>query len=271
MGASQSTVADIEDAHTPCGCEEEKQKSCETVCEYNPSLLGTVKKLYTRHILLCTGEMDWAPKIVHEEGSFAAQLAKEVKLRVKSGEVETSPMITAISEPSSHAHTKDSIDIIVFPEAVRYSALRPADIPLFVQQQVVEGHIASLPHHLLDFDKLVLVCTHGNRDRRCGRLGPETMESIGAMLDGRGVGEERVRVRGTSHVGGHKHAAVVIVYPEGDWYGQMTRKNAEELVECYLANTRYHSHWRGKMGEEAADSLRRGESHSEREEMLFAK
>jgi hypothetical protein len=254
MGTSQSTVTDIEDAQTPCGCEGEKQAACDAVCEYNPSLVGTVKKLYTRHILLCTGEMDWAAKILHEEGSFAAELSKEVKRRVKSGEVSTAPLITAISEPS-HTHTKDSIDIIVFPEGVVYPGVTRGDLGVFVQQQVVSGTIAaSLPHHTLPFDRLVLVCTHGSRDRRCGRLGPETMESIGAMLDRRGVGEERVRVRGTSHVGGHKHAAVVIVYPEGDWYGQMSKKNAEELVDCYLAGSLYHSHWRGKMGEEAEQS-----------------
>jgi hypothetical protein len=49
----------------------------------------------------------------------------------------------------------------------------------------------------------ILVCTHGNRDCRCGETGGELVRALKAEIKTRGL-EEKVRVGEVAHVGGHK-------------------------------------------------------------------
>ena len=64
------------------------------------------------------------------------------------------------------------------------------------------------------------VCVHGTRDPRCGEIGPQLISSLQESLAALGDSEhvEDVRVHAVSHVGGHKFAANLVVYPQGDWY-----------------------------------------------------
>jgi hypothetical protein len=54
-----------------------------------------------------------------------------------------------------------------------------------------------------------------------------------------------VAVAGSSHIGGHKFAGVLVVYPEGDWYGLITKRNVSELLDNVMNGTRYLKGWRG--------------------------
>ena len=95
-----------------------------------------------------------------------------------------------------------------------------------------------------------MVCTHGQRDKRCGRIGPLVIKKLRELLAAKNVPETDVAVRATSHIGGHKYAGTLIVYPEGNWYGQMSERNAEDLVDAYLSldpMTVIAKNWRGKM------------------------
>ncbi len=53
----------------------------------------------------------------------------------------------------------------------------------------------------------LLVCTHGARDRCCGSMGTSLARNVAPRAD--------VRVRRTSHLGGHRFAPTVLVLPEG--------------------------------------------------------
>lgn len=80
----------------------------------------------------------------------------------------------------------------------------------------------------------VYVCTHGMRDCRCGVVGTELVEALRAQVAQHAQlcasqGHEpakRVRVLPISHVGGHKWAANALVYPHGDWYGNLRVSDA---------------------------------------------
>lgn len=50
-------------------------------------------------------------------------------------------------------------------------------------------------------DTVVLVCTHGRRDLRCGRLGPLIVDEFRRLIQEKGL-QEKVEVWGTSHFGG---------------------------------------------------------------------
>lgn len=63
-------------------------------------------------------------------------------------------------------------------------------------------------------EPLVLVCTHGQRDRCCARLGAPVASALGGT--GRGL------VLRTTHLGGHRFAPTALVLPLGLMYGRMT-------------------------------------------------
>ena len=152
------------------------------------------------------------------------------------------PKLTATDEPSSSLE----YDLLVFPEAVRYSGVDAKTWPAILAEHLVEGRIsAAAPHRPLTGHH-VFVCVHGARDERCGRCGPPVRRAIEAACEASGTTD--VTVRATSHVGGHKYAANVLVYPEGVWYGYARPEDAERIVSEHLRERRIvQDLWRGSM------------------------
>ncbi|KAH7890466.1 Sucrase/ferredoxin-like-domain-containing protein [Phlebopus sp. FC_14] len=107
------------------------------------------------------------------------------------------------------------------------------------------------------------VCTHGARDCRCGETGGAVVRAIRDELrrrKERGAADPsgRVKLAEVAHVGGHKYAANVLVYPHGEWLGEVKPDNVREILDAILGRpTRpmtdaetpiCPSHWRGRMG-----------------------
>lgn len=72
---------------------------------------------------------------------------------------------------------------------------------------------------------MVLVCTHGQRDRCCARLGIPVYRAL-AQLDAANVWE-------TSHVGGHRFAANVLSLPDGYCWGRVEPSEAAALLAAH--------------------------------------
>ncbi|CAE6516362.1 unnamed protein product [Rhizoctonia solani] len=108
----------------------------------------------------------------------------------------------------------------------------------------------------------VYVCTHGSRDCRCGDIGGEMVQALRAMKRPdvrvfdighalRAMKRPDVRVFDIGHVGGHKWAGNVIVFPSGDWYGNLRPEDMPQLAEHITGPDRiepWWAHWRGRMG-----------------------
>jgi (2Fe-2S) ferredoxin len=101
---------------------------------------------------------------------------------------------------------------------------------------------------------IILICSHGTRDARCGVLGPLLAAEFRRQLAQAGIvptdeashesGSAVASVGMVSHVGGHKWAGNVIVYlpPEGVgmgknalagkgvWYGRVEPRHVEGIV-----------------------------------------
>ena len=71
-----------------------------------------------------------------------------------------------------------------------------------------EGEAVTSP----SAEHLVLVCTHGRRDRCCGARGTELALTLQSNLGQLGAGTSLAR---TSHTGGHRYAPTALVFPEG--------------------------------------------------------
>jgi (2Fe-2S) ferredoxin len=226
----------------------EEVSSAKVVCGRNDleQLAGTVK-FYERHVFVCSGVAEW-PARVELDGGFVQALVEAVAPFVESMTLKVK--LTACDEPSFGRPERPGTgyDLMIFPDNVRYLGVRESEIPLIVQEHLLNNCICDqIPHEPLA-GWHVFVCVHGRRDERCGACGPPLAERFRAELARRGLTQE-VAVRKTSHVGGHRYAGNVLMYPGGDWYGCVSPDDVSQIVEKHLEDGELvTSLWRGRMG-----------------------
>jgi hypothetical protein len=86
---------------------------------------------------------------------------------------------------------------------------------------------------------LLLVCTHGKRDRCCARYGQKVCEAL-----------QRHAPRGwawqSSHVGGDRFAGNVVTMPEGLYFGRVEPDAVQPLIDAYRSGRIDLDHYRGR-------------------------
>ncbi len=192
------------------------------------SLADTVKP-YFRHFLVCTGTTDWPPRIEEADG-LLGRMARDV--RALRDLAPVSPKLTATDEPSRDP----GLDLLVYPDAIRYHGVDERGWSAILRDHVQGGAVAEGVRTSPLARRAVLVCVHGARDERCGCQGPGILRELRLACADAGLD---VEVRATSHVGGHKYAANVVVYPEGVWYGMVRKEDVPTIVREHLAGGRY--------------------------------
>lgn len=87
----------------------------------------------------------------------------------------------------------------------------------------------------------VLVCGHGSRDRCCGGSGTRlAVEARAAIPD--------VRIRRTSHLGGHRFAPTALSMPDGRVWGFLHAEALSAIVDRRLHPIEARDHYRGHVG-----------------------
>ncbi|EME47262.1 hypothetical protein DOTSEDRAFT_69267 [Dothistroma septosporum NZE10] len=143
------------------------------------------------------------------------------------------------------------IRAFMLPEKLHksYSNLSQDQRDSLLRQPDYQKQFASRPVNEI----VVLVCGHGGRDERCGKLGPILIEEFEEKLQAQNIAilkapEEMehnkmtARVGSISHIGGHKWAGNVIIYippsfkgnalaGKGIWYGRVGPEHVEGIVE----------------------------------------
>ena len=191
------------------------------------AIAGTVKP-YHRHALACTGTRDWPERLEDAEG-LLGRMARDVRDR-REGPLLI-PKLTATDEPSRGA----GIDLLVFPDSVRYVGVSRASWPSVLKGLTTEEPSGAVPCEPFP-GRWLFVCVHAARDERCGRCGPPLLEALRGCCEEEGLAD--VVVRATSHVGGHKYAGNLLIYPEGVWYGTVTPEDAARIVRDHLRGGR---------------------------------
>lgn len=87
--------------------------------------------------------------------------------------------------------------------------------------------------------QLVLVCTHGRRDPCCRRLGTPVYEALRARV-------EPERLWRSSHHGGHRFAANVLVLPAGIQLGRIGTGDVERVARLLDDGRIPLEHYRGR-------------------------
>ncbi|KIM27777.1 hypothetical protein M408DRAFT_24150 [Serendipita vermifera MAFF 305830] len=81
----------------------------------------------------------------------------------------------------------------------------------------------------------ILVCTHGARDCRCGDRGSVVVRLMREYLRAKPALAAQVVIGEVSHVGGHRYAPNILVYPHGEWYGTLQPEQVESFMDSLLA------------------------------------
>ena len=120
------------------------------------------------------------------------------------------------------AHDRtDVTEITFYPAGMRFESVRIEDaadvVSGYVRGTLTSGAIATRP--------MLLVCTHGQRDRCCARFGLALTRALDACEE-----REHVDVREASHLGGDRFAPTVLVLPSGHMYGHLTPDDAPALL-----------------------------------------
>lgn len=147
------------------------------------------------------------------------------------------------------------------------------EVPVVSMKNVVEvgsklrEHTESRPPSGMEAsvsdDIHLYVCTHMARDCRCGNTGSAVASALRTELRRRRDLDHRdpstrVQLAETAHVGGHKYAGNVLIYPHGEWLGLVRPEDVPDILETVISKPARPfnfddepicpSHWRGRMG-----------------------
>lgn len=86
---------------------------------------------------------------------------------------------------------------------------------------------------------LLLVCTHGIRDRCCARYGQALAREVHRHVEPEWVWQ-------STHVGGDRFAGNLVLLPEGLYFGRVGRADAAPLLTSYLAGRIELPFYRGR-------------------------
>jgi hypothetical protein len=94
-------------------------------------------------------------------------------------------------------------------------------------------------------DPVFLVCTHGKRSVCCARLGVPLAQALAARHPG--------QVWETTHVGGHRFAANLVILPHGLYYGPVSPGLAAAAIDAYQRGAVLPDRYRGRAGQPRED------------------
>jgi hypothetical protein len=94
-------------------------------------------------------------------------------------------------------------------------------------------------------DPLYLVCTHGKRNVCCARLGGPLAQALANRHPG--------PVWETTHVGGHRFAANLVILPHGLYYGPVGVGQAAAAIDAYQRGAVVPGRYRGRAGQPRPD------------------
>ena len=117
-------------------------------------------------------------------------------------------------------------------EIETHDALGELDLARALAGDVGDGAATPVDHPLL------VVCTHGKRDRCCAKFGRPLYDALREEADEDWVWQ-------STHVGGDRFAANLVCFPHGLYFGRLDRLEIGPLLDEYLAGRIYLAAFRG--------------------------
>lgn len=129
-----------------------------------------------------------------------------------------------------YAHCSEFSPKLYRFEMERYEDILSIDLAELVRTGEIEKFSCE--------ERLVLVCTHGAHDGCCAVAGSAVYKEL--------LKKEGVSAWRTTHVGGHRFAANLIMLPEGIYYGRVNGGNLDDVVSSHLRGEIFLDCYRGR-------------------------
>jgi hypothetical protein len=131
------------------------------------------------------------------------------------------------------------------PEPWLRRAEVPASEPDLTERDLKELAAGIVPSFGSSWrDPVFLVCTHGKRSACCARFGAPLAQALAARHPG--------QVFQTTHVGGHRFAANLVILPHGLYYGPVGLDAAAGAIDAYQRGAVAVERYRGRAGQPRA-------------------
>ncbi|KAF2462378.1 Sucrase/ferredoxin-like-domain-containing protein [Lineolata rhizophorae] len=264
--------------------------------DYKSPLAGTMAA-YDRHVVIATGKKDWTSRIEDEENlAFVRALKRLISRGGKFHNPYHQIIVSASSFiPETSQEVNSSISAFVFPNFKYIPAISTDLVSAeeFAKDYLLPGspinsgsssdryslemdvgrHVPSPNGAVLVDEVVILICSHGGRDMRCGILGPILAEAfqrnlVKSQFDLQSAKQQpslaashsraKARVGMISHIGGHKFAGNVIIYVPRTWkwnplagwsiwYGRVCPEHVEGLIHSFRSGIIVKEHFRGAL------------------------
>lgn len=190
-------------------------------------LAGTAAANIEHWIVLEQAE-PWGPKGV--EDSLPAETLSYLKALGKAHpslrvQLIRRPDRTPVSPVLYLAHAPEHGGQLLQVPLTRFEGLPELDLARWLSHGVAPNAAEACP------EPLYLVCVHGRRDRCCARFGMPVYTALRQ--------EAGDRVWQTTHLGGHRFAATLLVLPHGVCYGRVAPGEASALVAAHARGEIY--------------------------------
>ncbi|KAI8071892.1 Sucrase/ferredoxin-like-domain-containing protein [Thamnidium elegans] len=209
---------------------------------------------YAIHIIIMTGKTDWP---AHREG-LAQALIEAIQKRkhldhrpfenryhpAYSGNTTEDQaenqrvIVTNSSLPSSYSTLSSAKDIILLPDSIIISNVTIKRVDALLDYIFGKPCFQTFSTYPCPFSSLILVCGHGNKDRRCGTVGPMLQNALQQASMQATKEEGTTQVALVSHLGGHAFAGNLVVYTHNGhraiWYGRVTPCYCKDIIENTL-------------------------------------
>lgn len=163
-----------------------------------------------------------------EEKAFnTCKIDSEVKNHIRAfAGTEPKSRIQLIKNPNNHDGANIRLYVVI---------TRPGETNLY------EFTLSSYEDILdIDFEKslkektpitkyLILICTHGSYDECCSKYGLEIFNHLNGI-------QSDYEIWQTTHVGGHRFAANIVILPDGIFYGRVNPDNIDSIIETHSKN-----------------------------------
>lgn len=209
------------------------KNSCSSISEsVNEQLFGTAPLV--EHWFLIEYNGNWAPDAF--ESSSIPEMVKEYVLN-ESGNIDNSRVqLIKKDDDTGYGIRFYYVNSSEFnPSLYEFRLEQYVDILDIDLVNLTQG--TSLTDHRTD-KKIILVCSHGTHDKCCGTYGIPVYNQLRENSD--------FEVWRTSHVGGHRFSANIVMLPEGIYYGRVNGTNLEDIIESHNRNEIYLDCYRGR-------------------------
>uniref|UniRef100_A0A1J3HZ76 Altered inheritance of mitochondria protein 32 n=1 Tax=Noccaea caerulescens TaxID=107243 RepID=A0A1J3HZ76_NOCCA len=225
-----SSMAEVENVNAAAPASEDELYGFKRQEMYTGTLAGSVGP-YGRHVFLCYKSHEtWIPRV--EAEGLPQRFAKAFNDH-RADLAKTRLTVCGGGESDG--------DVLIFPEMIRYKAIKDTDVDAFVEDVLINGKpwTSGIQEELSG--SFVFVCAHGSRDKRCGVCGPALMDKFEKEIGSRGLAD-KIFVLPCSHIGGHKYAGNLIVFSpdsagniSGHWYGYVTPDDVPAMLDQHIA------------------------------------